>query len=199
MALERQADIWLRLESSHWNGLDIPARVLGSYLNTLQTGIFNVATALTFHMQTDDNQHRIVEDLRRACDLQIMALQPGSSQVGLRLPILEELTSEYDSMYWQEVVSTAQKAVEELIAAAARLAGNSLKLAQEPQEETPVRRLALETLHQLLCAEVSEIQTLEIAGRHCPFGQPIRLMAQPTTSLEGFAETLLQGQVANRR
>lgn len=189
VALERQADIWLRLESSHWNGPDIPARVLSARLNTLQTGIFNIATALTFRMQTEVSANRFAEDLRRACDLHVMAFPSGCNPFGLRLPLLEELTGEYDSLYWQEVVSTAQTAVEELISAAAWLAGNNLKLAQEPQEETPVRRLALETLHQLLCSEVSDIQSLEIAGRHCPFGQPIRLAAQLKERLEDFTGT----------
>ena len=183
VALERQADIYLRLESSQGNGADIPARVLSASLNTLQTGVFNIATSLMARIQTEDSRHRIVEDLRRACDLHVMALPSGGNQIGLRLPLLEELTGEYDSLYRQEMVSTAQKAVEKLIVAAAWLADNNLKLAQEPQEETPAHRLALETLHQLLCSEVSEIQTLEIAGRYLPIGGLIRLTAQAVTPL----------------
>ena len=189
LALERQSDIWLRLEGSQESGVDLPARVLSACLNTLQTGVWNIAVALTSRIHTEDSRSQFLEDLRRACDLYMMTLPSGGGQIGLRLPLLEELTGDYDSLRWQEATSAAQRAVEELMGAAAWLAtSNSPEPAQEPQTDTQGRRPALETLHQLLQLEAGEIQTLQITGRHCPIGQPIRIVAQPTARLKTLQE-----------
>ena len=192
LALERQADLWLRIAGPQITWPDTPVRVLVSCLDTLQTGITKIALSLAPRKPAGGERARFLDALRRACALQMIALQPGSVQIGLRLPILEELTTEYDSLLWQEAVSTAQRAVEEFVQVAAWLAAEDmLNIAEDQQAETLSRRLALETLQNLLSQASQEVESLEIAGRYRPVRQPVHLTAQSTTRLQEFSSAWL--------
>jgi len=81
-AEEQMPELWLRVEGPDVVWPETPTSVLTNFLDTLRKGIQVVAEWLT----VGDVSTRPTKALKRACDLRIVALQPGSLKVGLRLP-----------------------------------------------------------------------------------------------------------------
>jgi hypothetical protein len=79
---ETQADICLGLEGPTLAWPEAPVSVLTAVLDALRKGIQAVAEFLGSGRLAS----RPTEELRRACDLLVVAFQPGSLRIALRLP-----------------------------------------------------------------------------------------------------------------
>jgi hypothetical protein len=81
-AEEHDADVWLRLYGRDIEWLEVPTTVLTAVLDAFRKGVQMVAQLISSGQVTT----RPRRELRRACDMRVVAFRPGSLRVGLRLP-----------------------------------------------------------------------------------------------------------------
>jgi hypothetical protein len=86
-AEEHDADVWLRLygRDIEWPG--VPTSVLTAALDAFRKGVQMVAQLISSGQLTT----RPRRELRRTCDMRVVAFRPGSLRVGLRLPDEQEV------------------------------------------------------------------------------------------------------------
>lgn len=77
-----EAQVWLRIQGKGAAWPEASTSILTTFLDTLRKGV----QAATECIYTSTLSTRPTKALKQACDLQIATLQPGSVQVGLRLP-----------------------------------------------------------------------------------------------------------------
>ena len=81
-AEEHDADVWLRLYGRDIEWPEVPTSVLTAALDAFRKGVQMVAQLISSGQVT--TRPRL--ELRRACDMRVVAFRPGSLRVGLRLP-----------------------------------------------------------------------------------------------------------------
>ncbi|HKV38317.1 MAG TPA: hypothetical protein VJX67_03825 [Blastocatellia bacterium] len=84
-AIEGQVDLWVRLKGENVEFNDAPTSVVGSVLRIIRTGIQSAAE----YAAKEASGTIDLRGLRSACDLRISAWEPGSVNVGLRIPEVE--------------------------------------------------------------------------------------------------------------
>src|SRR5690606_17114556 len=81
-AEEAEAQVWLRIQGAGVSWPEAPSSVLSTFLTTLRKGV----QAATERIWTKDLATRPTKQIKQACDLRVTAFQPGSIQIGARLP-----------------------------------------------------------------------------------------------------------------
>ena len=141
--------LWLRLEGPRLHWPEAPTSVLAAMLEILRKGVQAVAEFTSRGALAT----RPTAALKRACDLQVVAMAPGSLQVGLRAPGGEELAE----------VATA--ALDTYLAAAA-WAGSDQEEASLAAEvpDAATRRLALTEVGRLVPRHRGDVDRVELSG-----------------------------------
>ena len=132
-----ESDIWVKAEGVEVAWPQARSSVLTAVLDSLRKGIQNAAQHL---MGVGASGGRPLEALKQACDLEVLALQPGSLMVGLRLPDVVDAEDKVDA---QKI----RKAVEDYLRAAAWASS-------EEDIESLDRDFGDESYRKLLLAEV---------------------------------------------
>jgi hypothetical protein len=166
-AEEHDADVWLRLYGRDIEWPEVPTSVLTAALDGFRKGIQMVAQL----MSTDQVTTRPHRELRRACDMRVIAFRPGSLRVGLRLPDEADggfTTSSEKSLGHQALVTYLN------VAASVSSEGELADPAQQI-EHAQKRRLLLNALKPLVPHPCGDVEGVEISSRLIPDGRRIRL------------------------
>lgn len=156
IAQREQAPLWLSLAGPKAKWGETPASVLTAFLDALRKGVQLVAA----YNATGRVAGRPPLDLQRACDVELVAFQPGSLRVGMRLPEPEQLAL-FPQGYWP----TARKALNEFLSAADWAAsGSSLAELATRFQDTSKRRVVLRSLKPFVPRPQGGIDYLELSG-----------------------------------
>lgn len=169
-AQEEQADVWLHLsgEAIHWPSA--PTSVLTSFLDSLRKGVQIVAEYLDSGAVTT----RPTQELKEACDLQVVAWEPGSVRVGLNLPEPEQR-----ELNLETPLKPAAKALEDYLKVAAWVdSTESGAVLEESFPDAVKRRLLLNALKPLLPRPRGYVSEVELYGRCVPNRKKIHLSRQ---------------------
>lgn len=82
-----EADVWLQVSGDHIVWPAAPTSVLTHFLDTMRKGIQSAAEWIV----TGQLSTRPTKEIRSACDLRVVAIQPGSVRVGVQLPQLPQI------------------------------------------------------------------------------------------------------------
>jgi hypothetical protein len=166
-AEEHDADVWLRLYGRDIGWPEVPTSVLTAALDAFRKGVQMVAQLIS----TGQVTRRPRRELRRACDMRVVAFRPGSLRVGLRLPEQPEVefaASREKSLGHQALVTYLD------VAAWVSSEGDLPDPVQQI-EHAQERRLFLDALKPLVPRPRGDIESVEISSRLIPDGRTIRL------------------------
>jgi hypothetical protein len=166
-AEEYDADVWLRLYGRDIEWPEVPTSVLTAALDGFRKGVQMVAQLIS----SDQVMTRPRRELRRACDMRVVAFRPGSLRVGLRLP--DE--SEVEFAASREKSLGHQALVTYLDVAAWVSSEGDLPDPVQQIEHAQERRLFLDALKPLVPRPRGDIESVEISSRLIPDGRTIRL------------------------
>ena len=151
-AVSEEAEVWMRLKGSGLEGDEAPASIVSSVLKTLREGILAIAE---FTNRRSGNTVPSTE-LTQACDLGIVALAPGSIQLGLRLPDASA----------KEGKEEARRALTRYLEAAEWVGSEAGPEQYEKEIHDPeLGRLLLKEVEKLL-PKPGDLESVEITGRY---------------------------------
>ncbi|MGO8677963.1 MAG: hypothetical protein ACLQVX_19110 [Limisphaerales bacterium] len=177
LAIEYESPIWLRLfgPGAYWPSA--PTSLLTTYLEAFRKGIQTMAEFLQHGEITGARPER---ELKEACDLEIVAFQPGSIRIGLRLP--EVRTEEADSA---KRSNAAERALSELLDTAAWAGSQQSHEELETKLTDPTkRRVVLNALKPLLPRQRGQVECVELSGWRVEQRGLIRLTRDTNTKLD---------------
>jgi hypothetical protein len=166
-AEEYDADVWLRLYGRDIEWPEVPTSVLTAALDGFRKGVQMVAQLISTGQVT--TRPRL--ELRRACDMRVVAFRPGSLRIGLRLPDdpeVEFAASREKSLGHQALVTY-------LNVAAWVSSEEALPDPAQQIEHAQKRRLLLNALKPLVPRPHGDVEGVEISSRSIPDGRTIRL------------------------
>jgi hypothetical protein len=166
-AEEHDADVWLRLYGRDIEWPEVSTSALTAALDAFRKGVQMVAQLISTGQVT--TRPRL--ELRRACDMHVIAFRPGSLRVGLRLPDEADggfTTSSEKSLGHQALVTYLNVAA--WVSSEADLPEPAQQI-----EHAPKRRLLLNALKPLVPRPRGDIEGVEISSRLIPDGRTIRL------------------------
>ena len=166
-AEEYDADVWLRLYGRDIEWPEVPTSVLTAALDAFRKGVQMVAQLIS----SDQVMTRPRRELRRACDMRVVAFRPGSLRVGLRLP--DEPEVEFAAS--REKSLGHQALVTYLNVAAWVSSEGDLPDPVQQIEHAQKRRLLLNALKPLVPRPRGDVEGVEISSRLIPDGRTIRL------------------------
>jgi hypothetical protein len=166
-AEEYDADVWLRLYGRDIEWPEVPTSVLTAAFDGFRKGVQMVAQLIS----SDQVMTRPRRELRRACDMRVVAFRPGSLRVGLRLP--DE--SEVEFAASREKSLGHQALVTYLDVGAWVSSEGDLPDPVQQIEHAQERRLFLDALKPLVPRPRGDIESVEISSRLIPDGRTIRL------------------------
>ena len=187
IAEKHAAELWLSIEGRGVRQGDGPASVLTALLDALRKGIQLVAEFMTTGQLTT----RPTAALKRACDLRVITLKPGSLQVGVRLPEPDQ-PELWDDGLFKEVRQAAQDYL--LVAAwAGSDAGPDSLTRQFPESEK--LRLLLNAVKPFVPRPRGDVESITLSGRLVPTDSPIRLHRQVSLRIDQAIDWTTQEQV----
>jgi hypothetical protein len=166
-AEEHDADVWLRLYGRDIEWPEVPTSVLTAALDGFRKGVQMVAQLIS----TGQGTTRPRRELRRACDMRVVAFQPGSLRVGLRLPDESD-----DGFIISSEKSLGHQALVTYLSVAASVSSEGdLPDPTQQIEHAQKRRLLLNALKPLMPRPRGDVEGVEISSRLIPDGRRIRL------------------------
>jgi hypothetical protein len=165
--LEHRADVWLDIEGEGIDVQSAPSSLLAAYLDVVRKGVQEVAEA-------NAQGRRPAKDLQQACDLELVALQPGSIRIGLRLPD-DEIGEEPEFHLTASRRAASEALVDYLEVAdwAAREGDEAWLRERFPQPEK--RRALLGAVKSLAPGGRSAVERVSLSGRRMPSPAPATL------------------------
>jgi hypothetical protein len=166
-AEEYDADVWLRLYGRDIEWPEVPTSVLTVVLDAFRKGVQVVAQLISSGQVTT----RPRRELRRACDMRVVAFRLGSLRVGLRLPDQAEVefaASREKSLGHQALVAYLN------VAAWVSSEGDLPDPVQQIKHAQK-RQLLLNALKPLVPRPRGDVEGVEISSRLIPDGRTIRL------------------------
>ena len=152
-AIENEAEIWLRIKGPKLEWPSSPSSIIVSFLDALRKGVQTSA-------ELGSSGKYSQSDLRKMCDMKVVALLPGSLRVGVRIPQEELLRAEH---------TVVQKSVVELFEVASWVDSvESEDALQDKFRDKRKRRLLLNALKPLVPRDPSHVDTVELSGRLVP-------------------------------
>ncbi len=183
IAQRELAPLWLRLAGRRARWGETPASVLTAFLDTLRKGV----QAIAGYNATGRAAGRPPLDLQRACDVELVAFQPGSFQVGMRLPEPEQL-----QLFAQGFWLHAREALNEFLAVADwASSASSLEELSTRFHDTTKRRVVLRALKPFVPRAHGGIDYLELSGSAVPERRTIRLSQEAVQRVSEAFETAI--------
>ena len=183
-AEEFGADLWLHLhgESLHWP--ETPTSILTAFLDSLRKGVQAVAEFLSEGRLTS----RPTAEIKRACDLEVVAFGTGSLRLGLRLPVDEQRT--------EEELPLNIRALQDYLQVAAWVDSEDDISALEERFHDPQRlRLLLNALKTFVPRPRGAVEQVELTGRYVPGGRAIRLSRQTHGRIDQAIDRTVAAQI----
>jgi len=160
-------DVWLRIVGPTLAWPDAPTSILTAFLDAFRKGVQAVAEFLdTGHLTT-----RPTKELKRACDLRIVAFQAGSLCVGMRVPDDTQL-----ELFGESDEALVRKALGQFLQAADWVSSEDRadvldRYWPEPHE----RRVVLNSLKPFVPRPRGDVESIELSGRAVPRRGTIKL------------------------
>lgn len=162
------SDVWLRLIGPSLIWPEAPTSVLTAFLDSLRKGV----QTLTEYLATGSLTTRPTKELKRACDLRVVAFHAGSLCIGVRLPDEAEL----DSLVEDQPTPPVSMALEHFLQVAHWVASEEPSEALNNMFSTPeARRIALNAVKPFLPRLRGDVDCVELSGRAIPNAQTISL------------------------
>ena len=171
--------LWLHVEGQGIRWPDAPSSVLASLLDILRKGVQAVAEFTARGMLST----RPTAELKRACDLRMVALAPGSLRVAVRAPENVELAD------------VAGRALDTYLDVAAWAgSGESDEHLERMLPDATARRLALAELGRLVPRQRGDIERIELSGTALGKRSPIVLARETRQRIGGAMSRLVHEQ-----
>ncbi|MGH8071974.1 MAG: hypothetical protein ACRERE_43435 [Candidatus Entotheonellia bacterium] len=161
------AEVWLRLYGRDIEWPEVPTSALTAVLDAFRKGVQMVAQLVSSGQATT----RPRRELRRACDMRVVAFRPGSLRVGLRLPEQPEVefAASREKLLGHQALVTYLDVVT-WVSSEGGLPDREQQIAHAKE-----RRLLLNTLKPLVPRPRGDVEGVEISSRLIPDGRTIRL------------------------
>jgi hypothetical protein len=180
-AIAEEVSLWMRLAGDDIEPGDAPTSVVTKMLDTLRIGVQAVAEFLNRGMVGA----RPTAQINEACDLRIVAWEPGSIQVGLKL-------RDFDAAIAEDVIETAHVALRKYLEAATWAGSQSEPTDLERQIPDPrERRLLLSQVERIVPRPHGEIEYVELHGRDMPRGN-VRLRRESRQRIRRAVEKTIR-------
>ena len=187
-AVESESPLWLRLFGEHVHWPSAPSSLLANYLESLRKGVQTVAEYLQHGQLTGG---RPVQELRDACDFEVVAFQPGSIRVGLRLPDVEA-----DELWPADQPNPAEQALDELLEVAAWAGSDDADNILEGKIADPTkRRVLLNALKPLLPRPRGQVEGIELSGWRVRRPAAIKLTRETHTKVDGAIDRTVHERI----
>jgi hypothetical protein len=170
---DQEADVWMRLVGPNIVWPETPISVLTAFLDNLRKGVQTVAEFLA----RGRLGVRPTAELKRTCDLRVMAFRPGSLRLGMRVPENVQMQLPMDQQGTAEALP--QQALSDYLAVAAWVGSDQEIGVLSHRFNDPAHlRLLLNALKGFVPRPRGEVEYVELSGRRVPAGQTIRLTRQ---------------------
>jgi hypothetical protein len=181
-------DVWLRILGPSLSWPEAPTSVLTAFLEALRKGV----QTLTEYLATGSLTTRPTKELKRACDLRVVAFQPGSLSVGLRVPDDAQL----DLLEQNQQLPPVSKALEQYLRVAEWVASNESPDALNNVLPTPeARRIALNAVKPFVPRPRGDVECVELSGRAVPHAHTISLTRASHERIDHAIDVLESEQV----
>jgi hypothetical protein len=183
---ERRADVWLDIEGQGIEAQNASSSLLASYMDVVRKGVQAIAEInLQGRLST-----RPMRNLQEACDLQLVAIQPGSVRIGLRLP---DDFEEGEHPLLNENRRAANGALSEYLEVAAWAArdGDEQWLSERFPEPAK-RKVLLGAVKSLAPGRRSSVERVSLSGRRVPGIGPVTLTRGTNRRLDRALEHLVE-------
>jgi hypothetical protein len=168
-AQEHEVSLWLRIVGKGIEHRDSPTSVITAMLDTLRKGVQTVAELIA----TGELSTRPTADLKRACDLRVVALAGGSLRIGVRLPEPAQLALSFTE---DPHAAAAQQALREYLEVATWAGSGQDEIAlAERVPDARRRRVLLTELSRLVPRERGDVDCVELSGSSLPQSRPVQL------------------------
>lgn len=186
--MARDVDLWVGLRGVAVKWRETPTSVLTAFLDSFRRGVQAIAEST----RSGRFGFRPTDELKRACDFRLVELEPGSLQIGLRVP--EEGRGQGD-LFGGEDVGIATKALREFLAGAEWVAsGASVEELATRFGEPRHRRHVLRALKPFVPRPRGEVESVELYGRSVPSDRRITLTRGAGARIEAAFEVALAGR-----
>ncbi len=198
---QNEADVWLQVEGPEIAWPEAPTSVLTYFLDAMRKGV----TAATEWIVTGQLSTRPTKEVKSACDLRVVALQPGSVRVGVRLPDAEP-SEEQTTLDFHESVETrptpgsaAREALEKYLAVANWAGSGDPADALTHVVDTPeLRRLLLTEVKRLVPRPRGNVQSVALYGRLMPSSDRVSLTRDVQQQIDSAIDQAEQDNIVER-
>jgi hypothetical protein len=164
---EHESDVWLRILGPELQWPDAPTSVLTAFLDAFRKGVQAVAEFnTTGHLTT-----RPTKELKRACDLRVVAFQAGSLCVGVRVPEDVQMVFEGESGH-----HPVYGALKQYLLVAEWVASEQPPAAlEELITDSQKRRLLLNAVKPFVPRPRGDVESVEVSSRWVSQAKTIQL------------------------
>jgi len=182
---EHAADIWMQVAGAELTWPEAPTSILTNLLDALRKG---VQVAAEWLLKGGELSTRPTKELKRACDLRVLAMEPGSVRVALRLPEVEPGT--------EESATVVRDALGKYLAvatwAASDASGEGL---EELIEVADLRRVLLTEVKRLVPRPRGDVESVDLYGRAMPRAERVRLTRKVHARIDAAIDAAEREQV----
>lgn len=189
-AIESESPLWLRIygENVHWPAA--PSSLLANYLESLRKGIQTLAEFIQ-HGQVVGG--RPLQGLRDACDFEVVAFEPGSIRVGLRLPDVQS-----DPLLLTQQANPAELALDEFLDVASWAgSGDEEAVLENKFPDSTKRRVLLNALKPLLPRPRGQVEGIELSGWRVRRTAAIILTRETIAKVDGAIDSTVHERPEN--
>lgn len=185
---EAEADLRLRITGPTVKWREAPIGVLAAFFDSLRKGVRSLA------IHNESLRHFVwpQKEVKRACELELVDLQPGSLDLGLRIPFV--IPEEQPDLFFRNELSPAGPALVDFLSVAEWVSSASpLEDLTGRFPEAKKRRIALRAIKPFVPRKSGAVDRVELYGKLMHNGTRIALTRQSGERVAtAFAETLLE-------
>jgi hypothetical protein len=183
---EEHIDVWVRIKGAEVELESAPTSIVTAVLDALRKGVQSVAEVMT----RGELSTRPTKELKEAADMRVVALAPGSLQIGLRV------AGDPDSPEHPESMAVVEQALRLVFDAAGSVASDR----ETPPNADEAMQLAIwNAVKTLVPRERGGIDLVELHGRLVPGTGPIRLTRDVHGRIDRKLEQLVSEEVETHR
>jgi hypothetical protein len=186
---EQETDVWIRLQGNTIQWPETPISILTAFLDALRKGIQTVAEFVAF----GDLATRPTADLKRACDLRVVAFRTGSLRIGMRLPSTQPDLASKELLDLSRVTRQALRSYLEVAAWVDSDEGPDIL--QERFSDEAQLRLLLNALKTFVPRPRGDVESVELTGQFVPQGRRIRLTRAVHSRIDQAIDRTVAAQV----
>lgn len=186
---DENVDVWVRIDGPDIDLESAPTSVVTSILDAFRKGVQSIAEVMT----TGELSTRPTRELKEAADMRVVALAPGSLQIGLRLTEPSQATLPDSPPRGTDVVESALRT---LMSAAEGLSSDE----ERPAEGDDALQLTVwNALKSIVPRERGGVDLVELRGRSFRNDEPVRLTRIAHERINRHVELLVKEELQTHR